>query len=336
MESDGPKTEAGGEQGRTPANVVQFPRDWLGPRDELVPIGRSTYPESEQRREEHKRGEPASAPPAGPDAFWGEDSAQIHAVMPGPETGKRPGRLPPRRRGTDRPIAPDVAHGSRGPRFPFRPGDWLRPKFAFRPGDWLRSPAIRLAGGLLVVAACAVVALVRLGEAPAGHVNRARATGGRGPAPGVIADGPASGAIALALLRSNAAHPAHPAHGIAPAKRTGGSASRRRPHAVVHRRTHAPKRPARPTTVSVDTAAASSAPAVTTEREAASESAAPTPPSTGSSSQQVTSVAESPSSASTVTHPTSTTGSSSHHHASTARPAFAADGSLGPGSSPDG
>jgi hypothetical protein len=324
MESDGPKTEAGGEAGRTLGNVVQFPRDWLGPRDELVPIGRIAYPESEERREEQKQGE--SAPPPGPDAFWGEDSAEIHDAMLGPETGERPGELPTPRRESDKPIARDVAHGSPAPHG------------LARFGASLRSHTIRLAAGLLVAAACVTLALVRFGAAPDGHVNRARATGRAGPAAGAIADGPASGAITLALLRSNAAHK------VAQAKLTGGSTSRRRPHAVVHRRIHAPKqaarhaprRAARPTTVSVDTAAVSSTPAVTTEPTTASQSAAPSPSSSPSSSSRVTSVAGSSSSAPTTTQPTSTTRSSSHRPASTPRPAFGALGTVAPGSSPDG
>ena len=40
METDGPKSQEGAPQTGTVSNVVPFPRDWLGPRDELVPFGR--------------------------------------------------------------------------------------------------------------------------------------------------------------------------------------------------------------------------------------------------------------------------------------------------------
>jgi hypothetical protein len=283
-----------------------------------VPFGKRAYPESEQRPEDPELGELPLAPPAGPDAFWGEESAQIHAVVPAPETGERLGGLPTRRRGTDKPIARDVAHGS------------TASHGHFRTDAWLRSRAIRPAAGLLVAAACAAVALGRLGAAPAVDTNQPGATGGGGPAAGVISDGRASGRVALALLQSNAQHR------VAPAKRTAGGANRRRPHAVVHRRVRSPKPVAHPTAVSVDTAPASSAPAATTAPDATSKPFTPTASSTGSSSPPAMSVAESPSSASTATHTASTTRSSSHHPNSSTRPAFGALGTVAPGSSPDG
>lgn len=54
--------------------VVRLPRDWLGPREHLVPFGASTPP-------------PAEPEPAGfvADDFWGERSAAIHGVVQAPE-----------------------------------------------------------------------------------------------------------------------------------------------------------------------------------------------------------------------------------------------------------
>jgi hypothetical protein len=71
VETEGRKTGEGGQELGTKSNVVPFPRDWLGPREELIPFGPSA------------RDEPRVPPAA--DAFWGEDSGAIHVVLPGPE-----------------------------------------------------------------------------------------------------------------------------------------------------------------------------------------------------------------------------------------------------------
>ena len=71
METEGPKTEHGGEQPGTTNNVVPFPRDWLGPREELIPFGSSAGYGMEQ-----------GAPAPGAEAFWGGDSGPLHAVVP--------------------------------------------------------------------------------------------------------------------------------------------------------------------------------------------------------------------------------------------------------------
>ena len=73
METEGPTTEHGGEQPGTNNNVVPFPRDWLGPREELIPFGSSAGYGAEHS---------AAAP--GAEAFWGGDSGPLHAVLPEP------------------------------------------------------------------------------------------------------------------------------------------------------------------------------------------------------------------------------------------------------------
>ncbi len=65
MENDGPHN-LGEEHVDATTNVVQFPRDWFGPREELVPLG-----------------EPPA--PVRADDFWGEGSASIHDAMQAPE-----------------------------------------------------------------------------------------------------------------------------------------------------------------------------------------------------------------------------------------------------------
>jgi hypothetical protein len=87
VETDGPKSQEGAPETRTVSNVVPFPRDWLGPRDELVPFGRRAPAEPEAGEETALVHEISNGPSPGPNAFWGEDSAEIHAAMPAPAAG---------------------------------------------------------------------------------------------------------------------------------------------------------------------------------------------------------------------------------------------------------
>jgi hypothetical protein len=91
LESDDPGV--GSKQDRLESNVVRFPRDWLGPLEELVPIGPSSGQESDLPRDREPDGQTAPAervvdfPPSAPlraDAFWGEDSASIHDALEPP------------------------------------------------------------------------------------------------------------------------------------------------------------------------------------------------------------------------------------------------------------
>jgi hypothetical protein len=73
VETERPKTDHGGEQPGTTNNVVPFPRDWLGPREELVPFGNGAACEAE----------PGPAGP-GAEAFWGGECDPWHAVLAAP------------------------------------------------------------------------------------------------------------------------------------------------------------------------------------------------------------------------------------------------------------
>ncbi|MFL5829064.1 MAG: hypothetical protein ACJ76X_04035 [Solirubrobacteraceae bacterium] len=95
MDSEGPETE----EGTTTSNVVRLPRDWLGPREELVPFGpaaeRKSAPPFDPLSVDDERApappfgsssvddQPAPAPPSASD-FWGEHSADMHHVLQGP------------------------------------------------------------------------------------------------------------------------------------------------------------------------------------------------------------------------------------------------------------
>jgi hypothetical protein len=123
METEGPQTEQETKEGGPKSNVVRLPRDWLGPRDELVPFGTGASDAGEPDLAEDKPGADApksrrsrgkieaserdrprlrglddgAAPPEGavapagglvsaPSAsdFWSEHSEVIHDVLQGP------------------------------------------------------------------------------------------------------------------------------------------------------------------------------------------------------------------------------------------------------------
>jgi hypothetical protein len=72
VDPEGRQTEAGATGSPTSDNVVRLPRDWLGPRDELIPFGSSADSAD------------ASASPPTADDFWGEDSSSIQTALEAP------------------------------------------------------------------------------------------------------------------------------------------------------------------------------------------------------------------------------------------------------------
>jgi hypothetical protein len=76
--SEGQQTETGAREAQPRAKVVRLPRDWLGPREDLVPFGPRATPDSPE----------ADVPPASPagpptsaDDFWGEHSAAVQSAL---------------------------------------------------------------------------------------------------------------------------------------------------------------------------------------------------------------------------------------------------------------
>jgi hypothetical protein len=124
MKTEGPQTEQETREGRPKSNVVRLPRDWLGPREELVPFGAEASDAGEAdlaedelgpaaARLQQRRGNPTgaperdrprlrsldhnSAPPEAPvpqadglvsppsaSDFWSEHSEVIHDALQGP------------------------------------------------------------------------------------------------------------------------------------------------------------------------------------------------------------------------------------------------------------
>lgn len=75
---EGQQTESGERAAEPRGKIVRLPRDWLGPRDELVPFGpRSAPPE-------------ANETPPSPSDFWGEQSAELQSALRGPAVREDP------------------------------------------------------------------------------------------------------------------------------------------------------------------------------------------------------------------------------------------------------
>jgi hypothetical protein len=75
---DSRKTTQGDEGERGTENVVRLPRDWLGPRDELIPIG------SGARAAQAEDDAQTDALPPTAASFWDEDSGSLQAPMQAP------------------------------------------------------------------------------------------------------------------------------------------------------------------------------------------------------------------------------------------------------------
>jgi len=144
---DSRKTNQGDGDERTTENVVRLPRDWLGPREELVPIGpraRAAQPPDTE-----------SLPPTAA-SFWGEDSGSLHSPMEAPRDPSLGDGAPAASGAARRPRAmPRLRLGVRGSR-------------AARIAPRRRAGAAAVVG-LLVV--CVVVVLAAIGQSEGGTHN---------------------------------------------------------------------------------------------------------------------------------------------------------------------
>jgi hypothetical protein len=84
VKTEGRQQGQGGDEARGESNVLQFPRDWLGPRDELVQIGTTAGSAALDGVESDPRLEPEPTSPPGADDFWGEGSAALQDALQAP------------------------------------------------------------------------------------------------------------------------------------------------------------------------------------------------------------------------------------------------------------
>ncbi len=161
LERQGPNSANSSGERRTGAKVVQLPREWLGPSEDLVPFGVSAddAPPSPATP-------PASISPPSAQSFWTEDAASLHAALQGAppadenvESGLTDGDE----------ILPPAEHSAPPPRWVPRPR--RRPRFRSR-----AFPALALSG--LAAATFALFAGV-LGSAPRATTDRSPSSGAR-------------------------------------------------------------------------------------------------------------------------------------------------------------
>jgi hypothetical protein len=93
LETEGPQSDETTGEARDESNVIRLPRDWLGPREELVPFG-TPAEEPAPAVEVESRG--AEQPPRAA-AFWGEESAAVQDALPAP-AAEQPSPQAPRSR----------------------------------------------------------------------------------------------------------------------------------------------------------------------------------------------------------------------------------------------
>jgi len=73
--------------------VLQFPRDWIGPRDELVPFGVAAGSYASGAVQSDPKLGPEPALPLGADDFWGEGSAAVQDALQAPRPFQPVGEL---------------------------------------------------------------------------------------------------------------------------------------------------------------------------------------------------------------------------------------------------
>jgi hypothetical protein len=293
---DSRKTTQGDGDERAAENVVRLPRDWLGPRDELVPIG------SRARTADTPEQDPAEPIPPGAASFWSEDSGSLQAPMQAPADAWRghwdpaPAPAAP----PDRP-APTRRHRRLPrPRLPAFLGD----RFA----TYRRRVPVTATG---VAAACVVVLLAVIGQTEGGTHNASnKATSSAKNAP--IAAGTGAN---LARLRA-----------ITPI------VTQIKPQPISHHATGTRARHKR-VRIHVTTlrhrghARRAAQPAHSTSEPVRSTTVTSAPVSTPTTSTPAPTVVPTNSPAASTDRSTSSSG---HHQR-----AFGLNGSLGPGSSPD-
>ncbi len=307
--------------------VIRLPREWLGPRDELVPIG----PAAGDRSLTADPPGDAEALPPKPDDFWGEDSAALHDAVQAPATSHDAARTPTI--GAQPPIRPAAAlphnlPSARVPRLPAAP--WLRARWA-----------------LLGFAAAAIVAIAVIGNTESSAPQRASASGARqsnrSPGNPAVLEPRASKSFSVGLTAEAAADASHAQLALARAR--AREEARRRGLAM--RRAQARRRQRAQLQQEALAATAQPATTPTPGPVPAPQTAADSSSSAQAASQTTETYpapsapgAAAPTATSPVAAPATSAGAASSSGGQTTKPAhqqaFGANGSLGPGTSPDG
>jgi hypothetical protein len=78
VDSEGRDTKDVQADGVADSNVVRFPRDWIGPREELVPFGPRAYSGASET-------DAGAVAEVGAEDFWGEESGALHHAVRDPD-----------------------------------------------------------------------------------------------------------------------------------------------------------------------------------------------------------------------------------------------------------
>jgi hypothetical protein len=156
VQTGGPNSGDGREPTEAESNVVRFPRDWIGPREDLVPIGRADpqAQPADPAADRPARTASAFTTPPSADDFWSEDSAAVQDALQAPHAGvldTGAAEVPPveQVRGHHRDRA---AQSQWAPRFPRRVS-WSVPRVPRPRTKSTRRRTVRMALALIVAAA---------------------------------------------------------------------------------------------------------------------------------------------------------------------------------------
>jgi hypothetical protein len=239
---EGRGTEVGEAEPQSQADVVRLPRDWLGPRENLVPLGpRAVSLDAE------------AGPPSAED-FWGERAAAIHDALQAPANA-HPNSKSAGLAGTPRASQPPRADSGRG-----RPRNAIRGiHVRIASADW-RMVAAAAAG----VAIAVVVVIAFASSIPSSRAHSQSLGRSQGGFAAVLSSG-VSNAMRAAQIELSKLRP-----DTAVVHRAPASSGRRTPHVARGRKAASPSHSA---TVSPDSFA--SAPSSPTRTEAPSSSTYP-------------------------------------------------------------
>lgn len=98
METEGPHSDGTADEGQAESNVIRLPRDWLGPRDELVPLGGAQDGPGAGDAAAGVDDGGGGLEPAQAADFWGEDSAAVQDAVQAPAAESILRHAPRRRR----------------------------------------------------------------------------------------------------------------------------------------------------------------------------------------------------------------------------------------------
>ena len=293
-------------------NVVRL-TDWLGPREELIPFGPGADAEEAARASRASQTGPV---PTAQD-FWSESSAAVQNALTAPHGGQEPLATPPRSE-QHGPLLRPRSHARRGRASAAAIWEWRRALLRSRPEATSAPrtfPRRSFVGVLCLVLVATLVLVLSSGVLTPGAVRRA-ALARTDPAGTASTSASASVARHAAALAA-ASHAPH----IRPVPRAARGSGSHHPSSVQRARLHARETHHRAAPASV---AVAQPVGYTTPAPATASSSTASPSYSSSAQTAATSTSASPA----VTD--------SGQKASSAQPTLGANGSLGPGSSPDG